>query len=808
MERRKVWLLAACAAPAFIVAAGCARGNLSPQAVSDGGPGTVLPTGPTSDAAAADVPGAVPDGGIGPGDAGAPSTDAASDRQAAADVRPAVPDGGIGPGDAGAPSTDAASDRQVVPVCATETQQATDAGSPSPPTSTQPRTPTLVPFGCNPLPRRFALPSPTPDVPGRYARCASLGAGGTIGVALSPDGRIAALINGDGIARLVDVASQQVTAVLAPLRSHVDQVAFSPAGDTVLTIANGEREATLWRAGPGTPIWTSQFPGHRYAHGGTGAIAFAPDGRAIAASPGTDLYWLDAATGALRASHPSIALMDVAYALGGTRIVAADAILTGHCYHGPNGGSVVVLDADSLGPIATIKSWAGYSSDNVTPTFRASPTADVVLVPASSHDADRSVKAFRISDGVALPATGMATLPIAFMPEGNLLVSADGQLRILRFADGSVIGRAPAQITDKSTFAVSRDGSAVAIGAPGPDLLHVWNTGTSYLTGVCAFDGSPVPGSPILSGDGRLAAYAVGPNVMLVRPDDGAAVTSVTGMVGTGEQIGGMVFSRTGSYLAADLQTFDESMQGYRSAELVALRTDWGRIVGLVTTGPQSQVVQPGSWGGFAFSPDERSFFATWQTQGAAVETLARVDLAGALAAPVSFFGATRAEIRTLAAFTRLDGFSRGCPDVLIPLTGLSRSCDACDETPIARDAASVVVSPDGGFALTGDPWPAYTATLWSLPPDPRPLRVFGPRVDATVGSVVEEALAVTAGGARLLLGARPSNGACYSGPGLTVQMIDGQTGAILDELPPDPRALDDEVTRLVYGSGEVWCAR
>jgi len=68
--------------------------------------------------------------------------------------------------------------------------------------------------------------------------------------------------------------------------------------------------------------------------------------------------------------------------------------------------------------------------------------------------------------------------------------------------------------------------------------------------------------------------------------------------------------------------------------------------------------------------------------------------------------------------------------------------------------------------------------------------------------------MAVTAGGARLLLGAGPSNGACYSGPALTAQLIDGATGEILDELPPSPRTLDDEVIRIVYGSGEVWCAR
>jgi hypothetical protein len=81
-------------------------------------------------------------------------------------------------------------------------------------------------------------------------------------------------------------------------------------------------------------------------------------------------------------------------------------------------------------------------------------------------------------------------------------------------------------------------------------------------------------------------------------------------------------------------------------------------------------------------------------------------------------------------------------------------------------------------------------------------------RVDPELGTVAESPIAVTAGGSRLLLGADPSSAPCYSGPQLTLQVVDGQTGEILDELPPSPRALDDEATRIMYGNGEVWCAR
>jgi hypothetical protein len=74
---------------------------------------------------------------------------------------------------------------------------------------------------------------------------------------------------------------------------------------------------------------------------------------------------------------------------------------------------------------------------------------------------------------------------------------------------------------------------------------------------VSSFVGFDRPNSSS-DGPNRLAASAVGQNVMLFRPDDGAALGSLTGMVGSGEQIGRMAFSRTGSYLAADLETSDD----------------------------------------------------------------------------------------------------------------------------------------------------------------------------------------------------------------------------------------------------------
>src|SRR5204863_3520426 len=121
----------------------------------------------------------------------------------------------------------------------------------------------------------------------------------------------------------------------------------------------------------------------------------------------------------------------------------------------------------------------------------------------------------------------------AFLPDGAaLLVTGDDELRLERLAYGAIVARAPATVSLTSTFAVSNDGTTVAIGAGGPDLLHVWNTAGGYAVGVCALAGDAL-GPIVLSGDGRLAAVAAGPNSIEVRrSDDGTLVGTVTGSGG------------------------------------------------------------------------------------------------------------------------------------------------------------------------------------------------------------------------------------------------------------------------------------
>ena len=226
---------------------------------------------------------------------------------------------------------------------------------------------------------------------------------------------------------------------------------------------------TLWRSAdwtPAAPVWTTILPGHRYDSMFGGGLAFAPDARSAVVSPGTGVFVLDAATGAVRASsNEGAAVLDVAYGLDGSRIVVALPSLIAHCNHSPNGGIVALLDAD-LQMVATLADLGSYPGARGIPAFRVSPTADLVLVAPGTEDPP-GLRAFRLSDGAAAPAPGLDTLPLTFTPDGkSMLVDAGDVLQRVRADDVSLesfvtMGGASGPV------AVSADGSVVAFGGSG-----------------------------------------------------------------------------------------------------------------------------------------------------------------------------------------------------------------------------------------------------------------------------------------------------------------------------------------------------
>src|SRR5512134_1428907 len=141
---------------ACVLTCACRAGAL--ESGGDGG-------GPGSIAAANDGQGGTPPGGGVPGVVGG---------------------SGAAPGSSGTPRT----------VCPPGDDVASTGGVVLTP---PPVVPTRTPFSCAPLPEAFIFPPPASNVPGLYTRCASFSVGQATAVAMSPDGRLAALATGDGI---------------------------------------------------------------------------------------------------------------------------------------------------------------------------------------------------------------------------------------------------------------------------------------------------------------------------------------------------------------------------------------------------------------------------------------------------------------------------------------------------------------------------------------------------------------------------------------------------------------------------------
>jgi hypothetical protein len=633
------------------------------------------------------------------------------------------------------------------------------------------RLPTLLPTSCNPLSRMLVLPQPPDGTPGLFHRCATFAAGAVSALALSPQGDLAAMVNSDGVARIVDLATQQVVALLAPPRRRITHVAFSPDGAGLATVAGAELEVTLYATDGWRPVWTSTLPGTPYADRGfgPGAITFSPAGSAIAVSPGANLYLLDAATGAARAAYASAAILDVAYAWGGRAIVAADAVPPGTCDHVPATESIVTLDPSSLAKQVTVMSGTGAHGGLGAFGFRASPISDLVLVPPGAQDSDRSIQALRVSDGGALPRPTLPQLPVAVLADDSVVVEDGGELQLEETIGGPISARAAAP-ANVSVFAVSALGRTIGLGGDGADLLHVWTIPQSYTVGVCAFD-DVAPGLLALSGDGRVAAVAQGTDIQLVHPDDGSPLATA-GWLGNYSRI---ALSRTGRYLAS----LGES--------------EIGPYVFATPSVDLATRHASGSSNGFLFAPDEQTFYNLWSPGGVGPEELEKVDLATG-----------QVTSRTVPFGTSLAGSSRGCPVLVDQLNGGAyRSCDACDEIPIpTREDAVPAVAADGTALLASDPFPTSTATLHGLLGGAA-IRTVDPPSGAP-SSILVMPVGVGRAGAEVLVGDRPENLACYDGPEYPLTLYDVPSGAVLDQLPPGGAA-DDAIDRIVY-RGELWC--
>ena len=634
---------------------------------------------------------------------------------------------------------------------------------------------TAVPFSCDPLPGAFFFPRPTPDVPGAYARCASFAEARATALAVSADGARVALIGTDGIARIVDVSSHTVVGVLAPPRASVNLAAFSPDGATILTVQKGERTVILWRADTFVPIWTTNLPGHSYFNTWQGAAAFAPDGATALVSPGADLFVLDPETGAIFNSRQSSAVLGAGYGLNGRRVVVQEAPIAGMCAQGPTGGSVTILETYSLTPIATPMVWPLTSDEGPPPGHMlVAPRADLVLT--SGPNGDPSPQAFRVSDGSPLPKPEIGAFPLALTPDGTAAVAASGgQLQLERLSDGAVLASVTAP--PPSALGISLDGTTVAFGSGGANLLDVWRPATGALTPTCSAEPRPDGRSdlgPVLSADGQTVAVPWGTQVRVLHRADGAPISTIDG----GSQ-----------------EVWSISLSNDAARAVVMFSSRGGYLTNLFRTSDGTQIASLGTgWSQVFFANSDSVLDGLTSTAATVLYT--RPDV-----------GPWRAALRFSEPVWSA-GMSGDCPVMVAPRNNLAwRACGTCSDPPFTTNTAGGVVSLDGTVFLGQDPGEVAGVSLWRvLPPGGDAIRTYPPRPEESTWNPSEFPVAVSAHGERAITSGRLVVPCGYS-PAFTSRIHDVASDTLVDELPPNVTSASADLNVLAIGS-VLWCAR
>jgi WD40 repeat protein len=649
------------------------------------------------------------------------------------------------------------------------------------------------------MPNALFLPRPGADVSGAYARCASFADVRAFSLAVNGTGSRVALIGIDGIARIVDVASRTVVGVLAPPRASVGQAAFSPDGATILTIARGELLVTLWRADTFAPIWTTTLPGHTYYEESTGAATFSPDGKAALVSLGAALYLLDTATGAVRVTNAQLsnsqlpsAVLNAAYGWHGRRIAVLTAPVTGMCNYSPHGGTVTTLDPTTLAPLATPMIWPELGDEAPGPgQMLVAADADLIVTSGLETYPPQTPKAFRLSDGSPLPPPALATFPLALSPDGTAaLIDSDRALQLVRLADGAAIASTPS--TAPTAVGLSADGTTVAAGSSGGNLLGIWRPAAGPLVPTCTADALASEAwyaMTSLSADGASIAVDWGPQIRVLRRADGSTVSTIE--LANQTAFGMLTLSPDGRYVIAEFGAGSSP-----AFPIAVFRTSDGAEVADLG-GRFTFQGDRHYWSTFAFLPDGRRLDGVVENGATNTAQVMQVDLETGTVSP---------EV-AISGWSSLVGTSGDCPLLVDSNMTLVRACGGCQPLPLAKNTSGGIVSLDGSRYLSQDGYAQVTPTvLWDISSHPGVLQTYPPRPEEATWTVKEVPVAISAHGDRVITTAH-EDGPCARPPGFTSRVHDVATDTVIDDLPPFVTSASADLAVIAYGP-VLWCTR
>ena len=402
-------------------------------------------------------------------------------------------------------------------------------------------------------------------------------------VAFSPNGKLLASINGKGTVRLWNPVTRQP--VGAPLQTGVWKVAFSPNGKLLAT-ADFNGTVRLWNPVTRQPVGAPlRAISPRISENG---MAFSPDGRllATAGSDGTVLLW-DLVTGqpvgaALHATTAEWGVSGVAFSPDSKLLASAgsDGVLrlwnpvTGEPAGAPletgtKGGGLggVAFSPDgkllaSLGGNGTVRLWNPVTRQPVGAPLQTGVWA------------------------------------VAFSPNGKLLATAaGGTVRLWNPVTRQPVG-APLHVTSRrgavSAVAFSPTGKLLATIDQG-GTVRVWNPVTGQPVGV------PIHARPEGGYLGGLERVAFSPNGKLLASPDGGAVRLWNPV--TGQAVGTPFRAETGLYAGVYDVAFSPNGKLLASAGADGIVQLWNPVTGQPVGAP----LETGSLGGVfgvAFSAD------------------------------------------------------------------------------------------------------------------------------------------------------------------------------------------------------------
>jgi len=446
---------------------------------------------------------------------------------------------------------------------------------------------------------------------------------------------------------------------------------------------------------------------------------------------------------------------------------------------------VLILDAANLTPAAAPIS---VTPPGEMPFFAPgnlliAANADLMLV---SRYVDSVPQAFRISDGGALPAPGLTGAPSLVTPDGTAgLVASDGTLQLQRVTDGSVVTSVAAAPT---SVAISADGSTIAAGGSGLDLLSVWRPSAGLYAQTC-FTDAQQSGPSGLTADGQTVAISAGTQVRIERRTDGALLSSFG--LGTDYGIDRVQLSPDGAY--AIVNFYDpNALPSEPSFPLQLFRTAGNAPpIDLLKAAPAGS-----SWGTFAFQPDGQTMLGVLMPKQTGGGTIALIQLSTGIVSPELSF----------QSYIGLDGVSGGCPVVNTYASfGESawRTCGSCNGPAFAAGTARGIVSLDGHFYLSEQP---SETDLWQILPAPSLIQQYPARPDAARLGLAECPLAISSSGDAVITTAC-AHGPCTVAPGFTSRIHDVATDQIIDEVPPGVTSASADLSVLTIGP-VLWCVR